>query len=278
MGLLPRTLGWCAPAPAGGCRCHWPRLALGPRALHFLKRHFDQRLQAVHLVEVVDHHEAHAVAQRRSQLLLGLSVAVHHHPLRGEPGVQREVQLTAGGDVAPQPLLRERAQHRGAGERLGGVHHAGSSGAKDAQGPPAHERRARARKIGPGDDVSRRCRTRARAPRCRSRPPPGAHARSRGCPPGTPARGSAQGCLSFLWPWSGEEGLLRARWHPTRRAGSAGCATLQAWIIACGSHAVAGRGVPGPPGRSPARPRPRRIRRATRRQRSSAARSPAAAR
>ena len=43
-------------------------------------------------------------------------------PLGREAGGEREMQLAAGGHVAPQPLLGEQAQHGGAGEGLGGEH------------------------------------------------------------------------------------------------------------------------------------------------------------
>ena len=58
-------------APAGRCRC--PR---SPRRT--------SRSQAVDLVEVVDHDQAHAVLQRHAQLGLGLGVAVQHDPLGRE--------------------------------------------------------------------------------------------------------------------------------------------------------------------------------------------------
>ena len=83
----------------------------------------EQTLQALDLVEVVEHDQPNAALQRHAQLGLGLGVAVQHDALGRKARVQREVQLAAGGHVAPQPLLREQRQHRRAGKRLGGEHH-----------------------------------------------------------------------------------------------------------------------------------------------------------
>jgi len=82
-----------------------------------------QPLQALDLVEVVDHDQPDAVLQGHAQLILGLGVAVQHDPLGREPRVQGQVQLAAGGHVAPQALPREQLEDRRAGERLGGEHH-----------------------------------------------------------------------------------------------------------------------------------------------------------
>ena len=46
------------------------------------------------------------------QLRLGLVVAVHEDALRVDAGLQREVQLAAGGDVHRQPLLAPSAGRR----------------------------------------------------------------------------------------------------------------------------------------------------------------------
>ena len=98
-----------------------------------VRRHADQHaaagassrqpLETIDLVEVVDHDQPDARIERHPQLRLGLRVAVQHDPLGREARVQREVQLAAGGHVAPQALLREQREHGGAGERLGGEHH-----------------------------------------------------------------------------------------------------------------------------------------------------------
>ncbi len=75
-----------------------------------------------------------------------------------KPALQREVHLPAGGHVAPQPLLRERAQHGGAGEGLGGEQHvqlraawpqrpgpAAASASAQARGRPPRRPRPRRR-------------------------------------------------------------------------------------------------------------------------------------
>ena len=49
-----------------------------------------------------------------------LVVAVHVDPLGVEAGVQRQVELAAGGDVAGEPLLGEEPQRRRAGKGLAG--------------------------------------------------------------------------------------------------------------------------------------------------------------
>ena len=81
-----------------------------------------QPLQAVELVGVVHHDQAHTHPKRRRELGFGLSIAVHHDPLCRVARVQRQVQLPGGGDIAPQALLREEGEHRGAGKRLRGEH------------------------------------------------------------------------------------------------------------------------------------------------------------
>jgi len=99
---------------------HQHRLALrAPVAALALR---DQPAEALDLVEVVDHDQPDAVSQGHAQLGLGLGVAVHHDPLRREAGRQREVQLAAGGGIAPEPLAGEQRQHGGAREGLGGEH------------------------------------------------------------------------------------------------------------------------------------------------------------
>ena len=106
---------WVSPRTSGVTRtstgCSPP---VGERALG------DELLEALDLVEVVDHDRAHAMAHRHAQLRLRLRVAVEDDPLGLEAGDEREMQLAAGGHVAPQPLLGEQAQHRRAGEGLGG--------------------------------------------------------------------------------------------------------------------------------------------------------------
>ena len=47
---------------------------------------------------------------------------MQQQPPGREAGPQRQVQLAARGNVAPQALLPEELEHRRAGERLGGEH------------------------------------------------------------------------------------------------------------------------------------------------------------
>ena len=80
-----------------------------------------QPLEAVDVVEVVDHDQADAGARapsaaRRSDWALPCM----HDPLGSKAGAQREVQLAGGGDVTPEALLREQRHHGGAGKRLRG--------------------------------------------------------------------------------------------------------------------------------------------------------------
>ena len=71
----------------------------------------------------VDDDPADAHVERPTQLGVGLVVAVHHEPIRGNAGGQRHVQLAAGGDVEPQALGVDQSRHRAAQERLGRVDH-----------------------------------------------------------------------------------------------------------------------------------------------------------
>ena len=80
--------------------------------------------QAVDLVEVVDHDQGDPLLQGESQLGLGLGVAVHQDALGRKARVQGQMQLAAGGHVAPEGLFGKQRQHRGAGKRLGGEYHA----------------------------------------------------------------------------------------------------------------------------------------------------------
>ena len=73
----------------------------------------DQRGELLDVLDVVDHDPAHAGGEGRGQLGDGLRVAVHVDPLRGEAGLEREVQLAARGHVAAQALLREQPEHGG---------------------------------------------------------------------------------------------------------------------------------------------------------------------
>ena len=95
---------------------------LAVRRMRLTGKPLDELLETIDLVEVVDHDQPDLVLQGHAQLGFGLGVAVHHDPLGRETGVQCQMELTAGGDVAPQALLGEQSQHGGAGKRLGSKH------------------------------------------------------------------------------------------------------------------------------------------------------------
>ena len=71
----------------------------------------DERLDAVELVERVGDDAPDAALERELQLGVRLVVAVEHDAGRGEAGVERELQLAAGGDVEVQPLVGHEAGH-----------------------------------------------------------------------------------------------------------------------------------------------------------------------
>jgi hypothetical protein len=73
-----------------------------------------------HVLVVVDHDASDARLDGRAQLVGGLRVAVQVDPGGLEPGLERQVQLAARGDVDAQSLLGEEAQHGRDGARLGG--------------------------------------------------------------------------------------------------------------------------------------------------------------
>ena len=75
-------------------------------------------LEPLDLVERVDDDVADAGVDGLLELGVALVVAVHVDPLGVEAGVQRQVQLAAGGDVAGEPLLGEEPQGRRAGKGL----------------------------------------------------------------------------------------------------------------------------------------------------------------
>ena len=77
-------------------------------------------LEAVDVVEVVDHHGADAGFDGALEVLVGLRVAVQVDALRVDARRDRVHELAGPGDVAAQPLLGHRAQAGGTGEGLGG--------------------------------------------------------------------------------------------------------------------------------------------------------------
>lgn len=68
---------------------------------------------------------ADSEAQRGAQVLGALRVAVHHDPLRREPGGDGERQLPGGAHVQAEALLLHPVRHRTAQERLRRVHDVG---------------------------------------------------------------------------------------------------------------------------------------------------------
>src|SRR3954469_15322308 len=87
-------------------------------ALHRARRH--SVLEQVDVGVVVDHDVPDAGVHGLGDLLRRLRVAVQVDARGVEGGLEGDGQLAARGDVAGQALLAEDAQHRRAGERLGG--------------------------------------------------------------------------------------------------------------------------------------------------------------
>ena len=77
-------------------------------------------LEALELVERVEHDVAHTRLERLPQLACGLGVAVQIRAPRIEAAPQRQRELAPGGDVARESLLGERPVDGRARERLGG--------------------------------------------------------------------------------------------------------------------------------------------------------------
>jgi hypothetical protein len=77
-------------------------------------------LQAVDVVEVVDHDGANAGLDRPPQVLVGLRVAVQVDARGVDARGQRVHELAGAGDVTAQALLGHGGQHGRAGEGLGG--------------------------------------------------------------------------------------------------------------------------------------------------------------
>ena len=82
-----------------------------------------ERVDAIELVEGVGDDAPDAPLQRQLQLGVGLVVAVEDDAAGREAGVERELQLAAGGDVEVQALVGHQAGHGTAQERLAGVRH-----------------------------------------------------------------------------------------------------------------------------------------------------------
>ena len=76
---------------------------------------------------------------------------MHDDALGAKARLECQVQLTAGGDVAPQALAREERQHRRARERLGCEHDLQICVTRVATG--LHERPCTGAQVLLGDDV-----------------------------------------------------------------------------------------------------------------------------
>ena len=85
-----------------------------------LHRLVEEALAALDLVEGVEDQVADAGPRRHQDLLVGLVVAVHVDAGRVEARGERQVELTAGGDVDRQPLLGEQLVGGGGREGLAG--------------------------------------------------------------------------------------------------------------------------------------------------------------
>ena len=105
---------------AGGDR----GVGVGPHAGDHAHEHAllvgHEALEAVDVVEVVDHDRADARVDRAPEVLVGLRVAVQVDARGVDARRQRVHQLAGPGDVAAQALLGDRAQDRRARERLRG--------------------------------------------------------------------------------------------------------------------------------------------------------------
>ena len=99
-------------------------VGLGPHAGDHAHEHAllvaHEALEAVDVVEVVDHHRADAGVDRAPEVLVGLRVAVQVDVRGVDARRQRVDQLAGAGDVAAQALLGDRAQDRRARARLRG--------------------------------------------------------------------------------------------------------------------------------------------------------------
>ena len=79
------------------------------------------RFRPRNLVERIDDHDCPGLG-RRLELFVGLVVAMEQDPLALHACAQRELELTARGDVGPQTLPGEEPEQRDVGERLRPVH------------------------------------------------------------------------------------------------------------------------------------------------------------
>ncbi len=161
------------------------------------------------------------------QLRLGLGVAVQHDPLRAKAGAQRQVQLAAGGDVAPQALLANSSSTAVQGNALE-ANTTWKSLVAGSRARPAG-RRGRARAGRPRRPRRRACRTRA-ASSIVSQPPTSRRPRSlRRLPRGNtservvPVAIAADYRLPLQPPSDGGRRAMRRRGalRPSRRRASA---------------------------------------------------------
>ena len=83
-----------------------------------------ERVEAIELVERIDHDVAHAGGDRHPQLGQRLVVAVQGTRSGRDTGGQRDVEFPSGGDVEQQPLVVREPGHRRAQEGFRRVDHA----------------------------------------------------------------------------------------------------------------------------------------------------------
>jgi hypothetical protein len=89
----------------------------------------EQLVGQLDLLKGVEHEVGDLRVERELELGPGLVVAVHEDPPWGDPTLQREVELAAGGDIDREALLGHHPVGGGDRERLGRVDHLEVAGA-----------------------------------------------------------------------------------------------------------------------------------------------------
>ena len=163
---------WVSPLTSGVTRTStgWP-VARDPRARPRPRARSSRSISSKLSITIAPTRWRSAMRSSASDLALPCSTIRSGR----KPASQREVQLAAGGRVAPQALLREQRQHGAC---------RGTPSRRTRRGSPRGRRRgrpartlARARADRPRRPRRRACRTRAPARSCRSRRPRDGRAR-----------------------------------------------------------------------------------------------------